>query len=199
MGQSLNIDMSFIAFIEPLPVTEFVSQLLNKDINRQLSEADRIKIKKALRGVKLEVTHRGTVRRKYRISGLTSQPTQELSFPVDERRTLKTVTEYFRETYQYTIRNPTLHCLQVGNRDRPNHLPMEVCKIVEGQRYSKRLNEKQITALLKVTCQRPKDREAYILQTVYHNAYAQDPYAQEFGIRISNRLAQVEARILPAP
>ncbi|KAG6545178.1 hypothetical protein Mapa_013290 [Marchantia paleacea] len=199
MGLSLNIDMSSTAFIEPLPVTEFVSQLLNKDIGRQLSDADRIKIKKALRGVKVEVTHRGTMRRKYRISGLTSQPTHELSFPVDERGTLKTVTEYFRETYQYTIRNPTLPCLQVGNRDRPNYLPMEVCKIVEGQRYSKRLNERQITALLKVTCQRPKDREADILQTVYHNAYAQDPYAQEFGIRISNKLAQVEARILPAP
>lgn len=35
-------------------------------------------IKKALRGVKVEVTHRGTVRRKYRVSGLTSQPTREL-------------------------------------------------------------------------------------------------------------------------
>jgi eukaryotic translation initiation factor 2C len=45
----------------------------------------------------------------------------------------------------------------------------QVCKIVEGQRYSKRLNEKQITALLKVTCQRPQERELDILQvTVDH-------------------------------
>jgi eukaryotic translation initiation factor 2C len=35
---------------------------------------------------------------------------------------------------------------------------------VEGQRYTKRLNERQITALLKVTCQRPRDRENDILQ-----------------------------------
>jgi len=35
---------------------------------------------------------------------------------------------------------------------------------VEGQRYSKRLNERQITALLKVTCQRPLDRERDIMQ-----------------------------------
>lgn len=40
----------------------------------------------------------------------------------------------------------------------------QVCKIVEGQRYSKRLNERQITALLKVTCQRPQDREHDILK-----------------------------------
>lgn len=41
---------------------------------------------------------------------------------------------------------------------------IQVCKIVEGQRYSKRLNERQITALLKVTCQRPQEREYDILQ-----------------------------------
>ncbi|MCO5593189.1 hypothetical protein L7F22_047196 [Adiantum nelumboides] len=199
MGLSLNIDMSSTAFIEPLPVPDFVSQLLGKDISRHLSDADRIKIKKALRGVKVEVTHRGNMRRKYRISGLTSQPTQELTFPVDDKGTMKSVVEYFLETYAYIIRNTVLPCLQVGNQQRPNYLPMEVCKIVEGQRYSKRLNEKQITALLKVTCQRPADRERDILETVRHNAYAEDPYAREFGIRISDRLAAVEARILPAP
>lgn len=114
---------------------------------------------------------------------------------------------------------------------------LQACKIVEGQRYTKRLNEKQITALLKVTCQRPRDREHDILQvflcvymlyfifreykpqknkamimctyvlsdslleeqTVQHNAYDEDPYAKEFGLRISEKLASVEARILPAP
>lgn len=37
-------------------------------------------IKKALRGVKVEVTHRGNMRRKYRISGLTLQATRELTY-----------------------------------------------------------------------------------------------------------------------
>ncbi|KAL2533071.1 Protein argonaute 1 [Abeliophyllum distichum] len=200
MGLSLNIDMSSTAFIEPLPVIDFVTQLLNRDVSaRPLSDADRVKIKKALRGVKVEVTHRGNMRRKYRISGLTSQATRELTFPVDERGTMKSVVEYFQETYGFVIQHTQWPCLQVGNQQRPNYLPMEVCKIVEGQRYSKRLNERQITALLKVTCQRPHEREYDILQTVHHNAYAEDPYAKEFGIKISEKLAQVEARILPAP
>ncbi|XP_022997812.1 protein argonaute 1-like [Cucurbita maxima] len=200
MGLSLNIDMSSTAFIEPLPVIDFVTQLLNRDMSsRPLSDADRVKIKKALRGVKVEVTHRGNMRRKYRISGLTSQATRELTFPVDERGTMKSVVEYFYETYGFVIQHTQWPCLQVGNQQRPNYLPMEVCKIVEGQRYSKRLNERQITALLKVTCQRPHDREADIMQTVRHNAYHNDPYAKEFGIKISEKLASVEARILPPP
>ncbi|GKV21484.1 hypothetical protein SLEP1_g31460 [Rubroshorea leprosula] len=156
-------------------------------------------IQKALRGVKVEVTHRGYTRRKYRISGLTSQATTELTFPVDEIGTVKSVLEYFYETYGFTIQHTQFPCLQVGSQNRPNYLPMEVCKIAAGQRYSKRLNNRQITALLKVTCQRPHERETDILQTVSHNAYHEDPYAKEFGIKISEQLASVEARTLPAP
>ncbi|RWR90514.1 Argonaute/Dicer protein [Cinnamomum micranthum f. kanehirae] len=200
MGLSLNIDMSSTAFIEPLPIIDFVTQLLNRDVlSRPLSDADRVKIKKALRGVKVEVTHRGNMRRKYRISGLTSQAARELTFRVDERGTIKTVVQYFQETYGFVIQHTTWPCLKVGNPQRPNYLPMEVCKIVEGQRYSKRLNERQITNLLRVTCQHPQERERDIIETVHHNAYGEDPYAKEFGIKISENLASVEARILPAP
>jgi hypothetical protein len=52
--------------------------------------------------------------------------------------------------------------------DKPSFFfKLQVCKIVEGQRYSKRLNEKQITNLLKVTCQRPHERELDILQVFF--------------------------------
>ncbi|EXB76263.1 Protein argonaute 1C [Morus notabilis] len=71
MGLSLNI--------EPLPVIDFVDRILDK-------------VKKALRGVKVEVTHRENFHSKYQISGLTSQPTRELVFPVDEKMTTKSVT-----------------------------------------------------------------------------------------------------------
>ncbi|KAK7844698.1 protein argonaute 10 [Quercus suber] len=170
MGLSLNIggyssnplDMSSTAFIEPLPVIDFVAQILDKDVySRPLSDADRVKVKKALRGVKVEVTHRGNVRRKYRISGLTSQPTRELIF----QKNTKSVVKYFQEVYGYTIQYSHLPCLQVGNQKKVNYLPLEACKIVGGQRYTKGLNEKQITSLLKVSCQRPHEQEMDILQT----------------------------------
>lgn len=109
---------------------------------------------------------------------------------------MKSVVEYFQEMYGFTIQQTHLPCLQVGNQKKANYLPMEVgssvgpswvyfsfsfawllnvvcmllmlqaCKIVEGQRYTKRLNERQITALLRVTCQRPRDREKDILQVL---------------------------------
>jgi eukaryotic translation initiation factor 2C len=60
----------------------------------------------------------------------------------------------------------------------------QVCKIVEGQRYSKRLNEKQITALLKVTCQRPQERELDILQVTVNHMFCAH-YFIVFVIHIS--------------
>ena len=42
---SFVADMSSTAFIEPLPVIDFVSQLLNRDISvRPLSDSDRVKV-----------------------------------------------------------------------------------------------------------------------------------------------------------
>ncbi|XLS46205.1 hypothetical protein HN51_003070 [Arachis hypogaea] len=200
MGLSLNIDMSSMAFIEPLPVIDFVAQILGKDVHsKPLSDADRVKIKKALRGVKVEVTHRGSFRRKYRISGLTSQPTRELNFPLDEKMNMKSVVDYFQEMYGYTIKYPHLPCLQVGSQKKVNYLPMEACKIVGGQRYTKGLNEKQITSLLKVSCQRPREQETDILQTIQENDYEYNPYAKEFGISVDSKLTSVDARVLPAP
>ncbi|KAA3452890.1 protein argonaute 1-like [Gossypium australe] len=199
-GLSLNIDVSSTVFIQPLPVIEFVTKLLNRNVSSgPLHDADRVKIKKALLGVKVQVTHRGNMRRKYRISGLTSQATGQLTFPVDERGTEKSVVDYFSETYGITIQRTQWPCLQVGSQQRPIYLPMEVCKIVDGQRYSKRLNEKQITGLLEFTCQPPKKREDDILKTVKKNAYVDSKCQKEFGIKITEELALVNARILPAP
>lgn len=39
---------------------------------------------------------------------------------------MKAVVEYFRETYGFVIQHTQLPCLQVGNTQRPNYLPMEV-------------------------------------------------------------------------
>ncbi|KAL5716727.1 argonaute 1B [Ranunculus cassubicifolius] len=200
MGLSLNIDVSSTAFFKPLPVVDYVLQLLSRNvIQRPLSDVERAKIKKTLRGVKIEVVHRGNIRRKYRIVGLTSLPSAELIFAVDERGRKKSVVQYFLETYGYPIQLAHWPCLEVGSQNKAKYLPMEVCKIVEGQRYSKRLNERQITGLLKSTCQRPQQRELTIVGTVRRNAYNIDEYAEEFRIKISDSLALVEARVLPAP
>ena len=40
---------------------------------------------------------------------------------------------------------------------------LQVCKIVEGQRYTEKLNEIQVSFMLRATCQRPNVREENIV------------------------------------
>uniref|UniRef100_A0A0A9GCU2 AGO911 n=1 Tax=Arundo donax TaxID=35708 RepID=A0A0A9GCU2_ARUDO len=159
---------------------------------------DYVKLKKALRGVRIEVTHRGDPRRKYRIVGLTQHRPCDLSFE-SSTGVSKTVTEYFREAYQLNLQYGFLPCVQAGSEQRPNYLPMEVCKIVPGQRYQKKLDENQVKALMDSTCRNPSSRERAIRQVVERNQYNSTRRASEFGIEVDYNPTSVEARVLPAP
>lgn len=44
---------------------------------------------------------------------------------------MKSVVEYFYETYGFAIQHTQWPCLQVGNQQRPNYLPMEVMFLLQ--------------------------------------------------------------------
>ena len=55
-------------------------------------------------------------------------------------------------------------------------------------------------AILKATCQRPRDREENINKMVRVNNFQGDDLVdKEFGIQVKNELALVDARVLPPP
>uniref|UniRef100_A0A0D9W085 Piwi domain-containing protein n=1 Tax=Leersia perrieri TaxID=77586 RepID=A0A0D9W085_9ORYZ len=126
MGLSLNIDISATSFFKPVTVIQFVEEFLNiRDTSRPLSDRDRVKIKKALRGVRVETTHQDDQIRRYKITGITG-PMSQLIFPVDESGTRMTVVQYFWDRYNYRLKYPSWPCLQAGSDSRPVYLPMEV-------------------------------------------------------------------------
>ncbi|KAK9290108.1 hypothetical protein L1049_008272 [Liquidambar formosana] len=202
MGMSLNIDVSATAFYEPISVIDFVTKFLNlgdpsRVASRPLSDSDCVKLKKVLKGVKVEATH-GEAKR-YRISGLSARATNQLMFVGGEDKQQKSVVQYFREKYNITLRYVSWPSLQSGNDSRPIYLPMERCMIVEGQRYAKKLNERQVTALLREACKRPSERETTICKIVEHNNYEHDSLVHEFGIGVKKDLTAINARVLPPP
>ncbi|KAK3033545.1 hypothetical protein RJ639_034006, partial [Escallonia herrerae] len=199
MGLSLNIDMSARAFYESILVSDFLEQYFNRKLTRPLADQDRIKVKRALKGIRVEVSHREHVRR-YKICGLSIQPISQLTFHVDNTGASTSVVQYFRQKYNIILQYPFLPALQAGTDAKPVYLPMEICRIVEGQRYSKKLNDKQVTALLKATCQRPHEREASIMGMVAGNNYNNDELVnKEFGIQMRTELTTIDARVLPPP
>uniref|UniRef100_J3LRM0 Uncharacterized protein n=1 Tax=Oryza brachyantha TaxID=4533 RepID=J3LRM0_ORYBR len=207
MGLSLNIDISATAFYKAQPVMNFALEYLNiRDASRRLYDQDRLKLKKALKGVQVVATHRRDMSIHYKITGLTSAPLNELMFDKDGTRV--SVVQYFKRQYNHSLKYINWPCLQAGSDSRPTYLPMEVCSILEGQRYSKKLNERQVTSILKLACERPAQRESSILEIYLfyifshianRNSYGNDCYAEEFGIKVLNQLSLVDARVLPAP
>ncbi|XP_025802711.1 protein argonaute 18-like [Panicum hallii] len=201
MGLSVIVDMSSTAFVRPMSLIQFVMEILNKDNPRtfgNITNMDYAKLKKALKGVKVEVTHRGDARRKYRIATLTHSRPSIMDFE-SSSGVRKTVTDYFREAYQMELQYGFLPCLQVGSDQRPIYLPMEVCKIVPGQQYRKKLESQQVSKLMDSTCQRPSAREANIRQVVKRNDYNSTERSNEFGIEVDYHPTSVQARVLPAP
>lgn len=199
MGLSLNIDVSARSFYEPICVTDYVAKHFNlRNFSKPISDQDCRKIRRVLKGVKVALTCREHART-YKITGISSEPVNRLMFTLDDQRTRIYVAQYFREKYGVVLKFPSLPAIQAGNDAKPIYLPMEVCRIVGGQRYTKKLNERQVTEMLRATCQRPLDRANSIKKMVEKNDYSKDETVTDFGINVVQQLCDVDARVLPSP
>ncbi|CAL8999746.1 unnamed protein product [Prunus brigantina] len=198
-GLSLNIDVSARSFYEPILVTEFVKKHFNyRDLSTPLFDRDRLKVKKALKGVKVALAYRDN--RSYRITGVSTEPLSKLTFTLEDNKTKTSVVQYYREKYNIILRIVAMPALQAGSDSKPVYLPMELCSIVAGQRYTRKLNERQVTALLRATCQRPHERERNIKQMVKQSNFNGDQLIKdEFGMQVREDMALVDARVLPPP
>ncbi|PON32555.1 Exonuclease/helicase-like [Parasponia andersonii] len=199
MGLALNIDVSARAFFEPILVTDFVMKHFNiRGPLKPLTDHERLKLKKALKGIKVACNHLQHMKT-YKISGVSNEPLNRLMFTLDDQRTRVSVASYFGEKYKIQLKYAMWPALQAGSATKPVYLPMEVCSIVAGQRYSKKLNERQVTNLLRATCQRPHERQKSIGAIVKKNNYSEEDLVKEFGIHVGNEMAMVDARVLPPP
>uniref|UniRef100_A0AAR5NZG1 Protein argonaute-1 n=1 Tax=Dendroctonus ponderosae TaxID=77166 RepID=A0AAR5NZG1_DENPD len=202
----LNIDVSATAFYKAQPVIEFMCEVLDiRDINEQrkpLTDSQRVKFTKEIKGLKIEITHCGAMRRKYRVCNVTRRPAQMQSFPLqlENGQTVEcTVAKYFLDKYKMKLRYPHLPCLQVGQEHKHTYLPLEVCNIVAGQRCIKKLTDMQTSTMIKATARSAPDREREINNLVRRADFNNDEYVQEFGLTISTSMMEVRGRILPPP
>ena len=153
---SLNIDVSATAFYKQQPVIEFLHDILELNANDQrkpLNDAQRVKFTKEIRGLKIEITHCGQMRRKYRVCNVTKRPAHQQTFPLQLENGQQiecTVAKYFSEKYNIKLQYPHFPCLQVGQEQKHTYLPLEVCEIVGGQRCIKKLTDNQTSTMIKV-------------------------------------------------
>ncbi|TNN72185.1 Protein argonaute-2 [Liparis tanakae] len=129
----LNIDVSATAFYKAQPVIEFMCEVLDfKSIEEQqkpLTDSQRVKFTKEIKGLKVEITHCGQMKRKYRVCNVTRRPASHQTFPLQQEngQTIEcTVAQYFKDKYKLILRYPHLPCLQVGQEQKHTYLPLEM-------------------------------------------------------------------------
>ncbi|KRX24858.1 Protein argonaute-2 [Trichinella nelsoni] len=152
----LNIDVSATAFYKSMPVVDFLSEIL---------DAPHIPENRRPLRLKVEITHCGQMRRRYRVCNVTRRPAQTQTFPlqIENGQTVEcTVAKYFYDRYCIRLKYPQLPCLQVGLEQKHTYLPLEVCNLVPGQRCIKKLTDTQTSSMIKATARSAPDREQEI-------------------------------------
>eukprot|EP00246_Nothoceros_aenigmaticus_P001144 TRINITY_DN1150_c0_g1_i1.p1 TRINITY_DN1150_c0_g1~~TRINITY_DN1150_c0_g1_i1.p1 ORF type:complete len:895 (+),score=130.97 TRINITY_DN1150_c0_g1_i1:157-2841(+) len=199
----LNIDLSALAVLEEIPLLEFLQHTcrtdvreLHRAVQRQDAEGDRfrVQIKKSLKGIRVETIH--SAKRRYKIQSVTDEPLNSLTFDMEGSDVR--VTEYFERTYKKRLEFDGFPAISAGTKDRKRYIPFEVCKVVGGQRFLKKLSEQQTDKFKNFTMSAPQDRFDSCRTMAKNLHLASQPYEQEFGLDMTP-LGKIQARILPKP
>ncbi|XP_059655791.1 protein argonaute 7 [Cornus florida] len=202
-GLALNVDFSVTAFHESIGVIHYLQKRLEflRDLSqkktRGLTGDEKREVERALKNIRVFVCHRETVQR-YRVYSLTDEATDDLWFPDRDGKNLRLV-NYFRDHYNYDIQFRNLPCLQIS-RSKPCYLPMELCVICEGQKFLGKLSDDQTARILKMGCQRPRERKA-IIDEVMTGPVGPTSGIQEreFNLHVSKEMTRLNGRILQPP
>ncbi|WJZ97369.1 hypothetical protein VitviT2T_015978 [Vitis vinifera] len=203
-GLSLCLDYSVVPFFNPISVLEFLKEHVRGFSLREFKRY-RSKVEATLKGLKVRVTHRNTGQ-KFIIAGLTSQDTQNLSFLAEdpERKVLSKkvmLVDYFYEKYGKDIVHKDIPCLDVGKNNRNNYVPMEFCTLVEGQRYTKEILDKDAAQGLKrEQLPTPVVRESKICAMVQANdGPCGGGIIDSFGIDVNKNMTALAGRVIGPP
>ena len=98
---------------------------------------------------------------------------------------------------------PDLPLLNLGNKDRANWVPAELCNIVEGIPFRGRLSDTQTADMLRAALRSPQDNSSLIRGDGFAKLGitpgSRHETLEKFGITIDQQMAVVPARILPPP
>ncbi|XP_033243989.1 protein argonaute-2-like [Drosophila miranda] len=109
-----------------------------------------------------------------------------------------TVAEYYKSR-QYNLKFPNLLCLHVGPPLKHIYLPIELCRIEDGQTLNRKDGANQVAAMIKYAATSTNERKAKIIRLMEYFRHNLDPTISHFGIRLGSDFIVVNTRTLNAP
>ena len=108
-----------------------------------------------------------------------------------------TTEKYFAKKYKIPLKYPDLSCIIVGNKGTA--IPLEMCWIVQGQHKTGKLTGDQTANVIRFSAKPAFERERIIEQIARRELVTNDPLLNHYCIKPSNRMVEVEGRVLDTP
>lgn len=195
----LNVDTSATAFFRSGSLIRFAVEVLQlrspSDLKTGLPDRQRKILEKDVRNLRIKVTHRGDFQPKFKIMKLSPLPAAQTMFEDADGKSMSVV-QYFQQHHNMRLEYPNLPCVTVR---KGSQLPMEICEVMEGQRYNRKLSDMQTTEMLKFTTQPPDRRAEKIIRGLEMLRFKENPDLQSFGIEVTERMLEIPARLIPTP
>ncbi|KAL7919793.1 ribonuclease H-like domain-containing protein [Trichoderma austrokoningii] len=112
------------------------------------------------------------------------------------------VYDFFVRTYNIRLSDTKLPVINVGTRQNPTYLPVQVCYVVPGQPSSSRLDPSQTQQMIRFAVKRPAENATFIVSRGLQTAGLLpevNPMLSQFGINVSPGLITVPGRVLIGP
>ncbi|KAG0344622.1 Eukaryotic translation initiation factor 2C [Podila humilis] len=204
-----NIDVASTAFIKGGNAATVVAEVVGargvEDIpNSGILPRHIDSVRRVLKGASFTVTHRGAdFKRRYKIANLSLKSADNTTFEQTlnngSKKTLS-ITQYYATAYNHRLMYPHLPCFGVnGKNGDVLYFPLEVCVIVPGQKYMKKLDPSQTAEMIKGTCMKPEMRAGKIRANINSLNFDANEYMKSFKLSVDKDMAVVPARVLPAP
>lgn len=196
----LNMDTSSSCFIATGDVINIIREFLGipqQENFDSLHPRERASVEHFLRSVRVEVTHRGELKRKYTVLGLSPNAAAQTFFVAQDGRK-SSVEDYFSKKYNITLEYPRMPCLVVGSSQHNIFLPMEVCRIPAGQRYTHKLTNTQVSDMIRTANCKPQDHLDAILRGK-DILQQRGEFFESFKMQFSKDLLTVNGRVIDPP
>lgn len=117
-----------------------------------------------------------------------------------------TVFEYFQKQHGITLKYPDWPVLNVGAKNDPSYLPVELATVLPGQPVRRLLSGDQTSSMINFAARAPRLNAESIagtpgngLKIMGFNGPAQTNMVNNFGFEVGTELITVPGRILPTP
>ncbi|RUS30516.1 Piwi domain-containing protein [Jimgerdemannia flammicorona] len=204
----VNVDTAAAAFRKPKNLVDMMAEFFSmhnpNDFLRYKGLADwqTRDLNREYRGTEIEITHRGGDNRpRFKIERFTMQTAEKLKFRDDQTNKELSVANYFKQQYNAQLKyGAYLPCVVIVKKKREIFFPVELCRIVENQRYKNKLNPRATADFIKIACTKPEERERKIQELIRQIDFENNADLRAWGMHVNTKqMLTLNARVLPGP